>query len=168
MHGAAGFQTKNTWLKVIRKGNFLTWPLVNVKNVNKYFPESEETQKGHMRGQRQGVRSTKKRIKTQDIQQCDKGGGYESRSKNEETSAAPADAEEEPAEKQAKQHDIFVTTYDMRETMYTDQTGKFPYISSRGNKYQMVLHELDSNSSWVEPMKNRTEGEMILARGRAC
>ena len=33
--------------------------LVTVENVNKYFPEPEETQKGHMNHQRQGVRSTK-------------------------------------------------------------------------------------------------------------
>ena len=77
------------------------------------------------------------------------------------------EAEEDMAEKQAKQHDIFVVTYDLREMMYTDQTGKFPYISSRGNKYQMVLHELNINSSWVEPKKNHSEGKMILARSRA-
>ena len=57
--------------------------------------------------------------------------------------------------------------YDPKETMYTDQTGKFPHVSSRGNKYMMVLTEIDSNSIWVEPMKNKTEGEMILARRRA-
>ncbi len=28
----------------------------------------------------------------------------------------------------------------------------------------MILHDIDSNSTWVEAMKNRTEGEMILAR----
>ena len=31
----------------------------------------------------------------------------------------------------------------------------------------MILHDIDSNSTWVEPMKNRTEGEMILARQQA-
>jgi len=31
----------------------------------------------------------------------------------------------------------------------------------------MILHNIDSNFTWVEPMKNRTEGEMILARQRA-
>ena len=35
---------------------------MNVKDVNKYFPESVETQKGHMRHQRKGLRSTKKPI----------------------------------------------------------------------------------------------------------
>ena len=59
VHACCGFPTKATWLKAIRKGNFVGWPLVTVENVNKYFPESEETQKGHMNHQRQGVRSTK-------------------------------------------------------------------------------------------------------------
>jgi hypothetical protein len=66
LHGAAGFPTKASWLKAIRKGNYLSWPLINVKNVAKYFPESEETQKGHMRGQRQGVRSTRVTEPTED------------------------------------------------------------------------------------------------------
>ena len=63
--------------------------------------------------------------------------------------------------------DIFISVYDPRATIFTDQTGKFPLRSSRGNHYQMVVHDIDSNSTWVEPMKNRTEGEMILARRRA-
>ena len=36
------------------------WPLVYIKNVNKYFPEYKETQFGHMTGQRVELRSTKK------------------------------------------------------------------------------------------------------------
>ena len=39
LHGTAGFLTKHTWLKSIRKGNYLSWPLINVKNFNKFFPE---------------------------------------------------------------------------------------------------------------------------------
>ena len=50
--------------------------------------------------------------------------------------------------------------------MYTDQTGKFPHVSSRGIKYMMVLDHIDSGIIWVETMKNRTEGEMMLARRR--
>ena len=47
-HAAAGFPIKYTWIKSIRNGNYLTWPLTTVTNVHKHFPESEETQKGHM------------------------------------------------------------------------------------------------------------------------
>ncbi len=66
LHGAAGFPTKASLLKAIRKGNYLSWPLINEKNVAKYFPESEETQKGHMHGQRQGVQSMKAAKPTKD------------------------------------------------------------------------------------------------------
>ena len=49
----------------------------------------------------------------------------------------------------------------------TDQTGEFPHWSSHGNKCQMILHKIDGKSTWIEPMKNETEGVMILARRRA-
>jgi hypothetical protein len=55
LHGVVGFPTKASWLKAISKGNYLSWPLINVKNIAKYFPESEEIKKERMRGQRQGV-----------------------------------------------------------------------------------------------------------------
>ena len=58
LHGTAGLPTKATWPKAFRNGNYLSWPLVNMKNVNKFSPESEETQKGHMGRQNQCVRST--------------------------------------------------------------------------------------------------------------
>jgi hypothetical protein len=47
--------------------------------------------------------------------------------------------------------------------MHTDQTGRFPATSSRGNKYVMVLVEVDGNFIDAEPMKNRSEGAMIKA-----
>ena len=134
---AAGFSPKETWLKHIRNGHYLTWPHITVKNVNKYFPESEETQKGHMRNVRQGVRSTK---------------------------TLPIAAL--PITPHIAKY-IFISVYDPRATIFTDQTGKFPLQSSRRNHHQMVVHDIDSNSTWVEPMKNRTEGDMILSRRRS-
>ena len=59
LHTAVSFPIKATWLDAIQNGNFSTWPLIYVKNVKKCFPESEETQFGHMLGQRQNVQSTK-------------------------------------------------------------------------------------------------------------
>ena len=55
----------------------------------------------------------------------------------------------------------------MSRTLYTDQTSKFLRTSNCGKKDQMIVHEVDSNSTLVEPMKNRTEGEIIIARKRA-
>ena len=48
--------------------------------------------------------------------------------------------------------------------MYTDQTGKFPHSSSLGSNYQMILHEIDGASTWVEVMNNKMERKTIKAR----
>ncbi|KAL7484818.1 hypothetical protein ACHAW6_010431 [Cyclotella cf. meneghiniana] len=70
--------------------------------------------------------------------------------------------------------DIFIRTYDTNDTLYMDQTGKFPHLSSQGNRYQMILYHVNSNSIWVKPTKNKTEGKLILAcksallRMKAC
>jgi hypothetical protein len=45
--------------------------------------------------------------------------------------------------------------------MHTDQTGFFPANSSSGNKYILVLVEIDGNCIDGEPMKDQTEGSMI-------
>ena len=44
--------------------------------------------------------------------------------------------------------------------------GKFPHVLSLGEKYQIIPHNIDSNSIWVEALENRTKGEMIL--GLTC
>ena len=51
--------------------------------------------------------------------------------------------------------------------MYTDHTGKLPHFSSWGNRYHMIIHNIDSNSTWVEPIKDRIEGEMMIGRTHA-
>jgi hypothetical protein len=57
---------------------------------------------------------------------------------------------------------IYVATIDAGQ-IYTDQTGRFPVISSKGNKYSMVLYEYDGNAILAEPMKNRTAQELMRA-----
>jgi hypothetical protein len=58
---SARFWTKETFLSTVRAGNFATWPGLMTTLVSKYFPDSEETQKSHMKGQRKGIQSTKVR-----------------------------------------------------------------------------------------------------------
>ena len=66
-HAAARFPTKATWLKAINIGFFATWPMLIAKAVAKYFLESNETQKGHMQQQWQGVKSTQERRERKQI-----------------------------------------------------------------------------------------------------
>jgi hypothetical protein len=60
--------------------------------------------------------------------------------------------------------DIFICIYKIKKTMSSDQTGCFPQVSGLGNKYIMVIHDVDSNSSWAEALKDNTGRELILAR----
>lgn len=59
MHAVCGYAVKSMWLKAVKAGNFVGWPLLNEKNINKYYPESAETPKGHMNQARKNVRSMK-------------------------------------------------------------------------------------------------------------
>ncbi len=60
-------------------------------------------------------------------------------------------------------NDILVHVKDLADSIHSNQTGAFPYTSQRGNRYVMVAIHLDANYIFNEPMKNRTEGEMIKA-----
>ncbi len=59
LHAALGFPTKSTMLNAVSKNWLVGWPGLTVESVNKSFPEFNATQKGHMKQQRQGVRSMK-------------------------------------------------------------------------------------------------------------
>jgi hypothetical protein len=47
--------------------------------------------------------------------------------------------------------------------IFTDQTGRFPVVSSKGNKYVMVLYDYDSNAILAEPIKSRNQSELVRA-----
>ena len=127
LHTAAGFPTEKTWIKAIKAGYYNTWLTITPRVVRRHFTESDETQKEHMKRQCQGVRSTR------------------------------VHEEAEPnvlANPKAK--GVYTKIYNITETMHTDQTGRFPVTSSRGNQYVMVLVEVDGNFIDAKPMKNRS------------
>jgi hypothetical protein len=47
--------------------------------------------------------------------------------------------------------------------MFSDQTGQFPTCSQQGNKYIMVMVEINSNTILIEAMKSQKDEEMICA-----
>ncbi len=58
-HALGGFPPKETFLAVVQAGNYATWPGLTTTLILKHFPDLDKTQKGHMKGQRKGVRSMK-------------------------------------------------------------------------------------------------------------
>ena len=135
MLAAAGFPVKETWIRAVRAGNYTTRPGLSVKSIQKYCPDdAEETLKGHMRGQRQRFHSKKER------------------------------REKEPNDNKTlkqKQNDIYTTVIDLKEEIHIDQTGKFPHLSSKGNRYIMVAHNIDANYIFMDTMKNRSESQIM-------
>ena len=101
LHACIGFPTKRTWLKAIKKGNFVGWPLVTRENVSKYFPQSEETEKGHRNHKQQGIRSTKPK----------------------KSSLSEPDTSQEVGKKKRDVYSKVVDLWEMKGTIYTDQTG---------------------------------------------
>jgi hypothetical protein len=146
-HAAAGFLTKPTWLKVIKKKQLVSWPGLTANTVNKHYPELEETHKGHSRKMRSGLRSTKTATTSNDDDKDDKTCATHS--------PCPT----------TKQKTIFSKVYDLEDEaqlkMYTYLTGRFPKKSSRGHQYIMVLIKMDNNAILVAAMKNRLASKMI-------
>jgi hypothetical protein len=60
-HAAAGFPPKETFIRAVCNGNYATWPKLTIQLIHKYMPDSDETAKGHLKGQCQGVRFTKQK-----------------------------------------------------------------------------------------------------------
>ena len=60
MYVAAGFPIKYKWLKLIKHGNYNSWPGLTYSNAAKYFLQSVETIKGHMVQSSQVIKFTKK------------------------------------------------------------------------------------------------------------
>lgn len=142
LHAACGFPTKPTWLQAIQSNFYPTWPMLNAKNVNKYFPESEETQKGHMRQIRTGTRKTNRKVRfimtgteseLQDIDICN--------FKNSDENAM-----------------IFSSKYTSAQTQHT-----LIKLGSSQFGPVKVMCEIDGNQILAEPMTSRRTASLIKA-----
>ncbi len=60
-HAAAGFPPKETFIRAVCNGNYAMWPQLTVQLIHKYMPDLDETAKGHLKGQCQGVRLMKQK-----------------------------------------------------------------------------------------------------------
>ncbi len=68
------------------------------------------------------------------------------------------------AETNVRTHCAFAKTVTLTGTVYSDQTGHIPTLSSRGTKYIMVFYDFDSSAILVaEPLKSLSEPELLRA-----
>jgi hypothetical protein len=139
-HTSTGFPTKETFIDAIRKGNHATWPKLTITLTNCYFPDLDETIKGHLKGQRQGICSTKQIALEKMTEQV----RIKNEGKNSPDHHIPI----------TKTHKAFFCIKDLSDSIHTDQTGAFPFTSQCGNRYIMVAIHLNANYIFVEPMRN--------------
>jgi hypothetical protein len=138
MHAVCGYPVKWTWLKAIKVGNYTGWPMLTERNVQKYYPETTKTAKGHLNQTRKSVRSTK--VKATPLETCNISHLHGK-----------------------KVCDVHTQTYMVCKTMFSNQTGRFSIQSLCGNKYIMVMVKIDRNAILAEPMKNCKDAKMIWA-----
>ena len=140
LHAALGNPTQATILTTAQHGNLVTFPNLTPQNILGHFPESDETQKGHMKQTKQGVRSTK-------IVDVD----------------AMLSFKQQPS---VKHKDVYLMVFNAtKKSMFSDQTGKLPITSARGNKYIMVAVELDGNYIDCEPTYQSLSSHFSVLEG---
>jgi hypothetical protein len=131
LHAACFSLVKSTWIATIKNGKFTSQPGLTERAVEKYLSKSTATVKVHLNQQRMNARSTK--IKEETNKVTTEGYVYYG----------------------IKTNCIYAATIDAVQ-IYTDQNCRFPVISSKGNKYIMVLYEHDYNAILAEQTKNKT------------
>ena len=128
MHAVCGYPVKSTWLKAVKAGNYVGWPLLSEKNVRKYYPETTETPKGHMNQTRKNVRSTKSKITPSATVESSQSSDSKRGTRGTRIIAARFPmAEPDITQLRGKKvRDVYVKVYDVRGTIFFDQTGWFP------------------------------------------
>ena len=137
---------KLTLLKAIRNNQLTTWPGLTTEAVEKYLPNhAPATDKGHMRRQRKGIRSTKMK-------------------KSLETIEHTRDMTPPVEREKMNQLFSFVGMVDKKDgTIYVDNTGNFPITSVDGMKAIYILYDWTTNAILATPIKTATDDEMIRA-----
>ena len=155
LHACAGYPVIDTWIKAIKKGYYSSWPKLDrfrgPKLIEKHLPKSVATTMGHMKAQRQGVRSTKKKI--------DETTDEEDDDENDPPLEAPR-----PHLERAVNHQVacgVIATSDLKGTVCTDLPGRFPFTSDMRNNYIFLMYDFDSNSILAKPIQSRNASELV-------
>ena len=132
MHAVFVYTVNSIWIKSIKAGNYVVWPMLTKRNVARYYPETNKTPKGHMNQSRKNVRSAKPKC-------------------------IPLKVTKIATLQGKKARNIYTSLYTVRNTVFSEHTRQFPTRSQQGNNYIMVMVEIDSNAILVKPINNRKD-----------
>ena len=139
LHATTFSPSLSTFTYAINNGNFVTWPGISELNFKKLIGTTVPIEKGHMDQERKNLRST---------------------------AQAEEHADFFPTQIRTKVYNLFASiesdVFTPKEKAYSDQTGRFPYKSTRGNQYIFTLYDYDGNTILAEPLKS-LQGKVIAA-----
>ncbi len=88
-HASVGFPPKETFIDAVRNRNYATWPKLTVTLINQYYPNLDKTVKGNLKGQCQGIQSTKQKALDKIIENSQSGSKLEVKNHLSTTSQSP-------------------------------------------------------------------------------
>ena len=132
----------STWCKAIDAGYFQEWPSLTSKQVREHIKVVDETEMGHMDQRRTGIRSTRPKSK---------------QPPRPTPEQEMVDAMECPPQSPNNDrcHQVFMTVAAVDGKLYSDQTGRFPITSNRGNILVAIFYAVDGNDIKSCPLKSR-------------
>ena len=148
-HATLGSPVSSTLLRAIRRGHLTTFPGLTTNLISKHLPASIATTLGHQDQEAQHLRSTSRPPPSLPDAAADD---------SEDIAPAPdEDPEKTDTPSILRPHHLCSTLIPHQDIMksYSDQTGKFPISSSRGNQYIFVLYHQDTNSIHTVALPNR-------------
>ena len=128
-------------MKAINVGFVNTWSGLTVDLVMKFLDKSEATVKGYLRQIRQNLRSTTKKLSI-----------TPSAPITTSTISPPRVMTTSSINDDVRANIVSFKLVETKGKVFSDQTGRFPITSSRGNKYIMAMYDNDSNTILAEPM----------------
>ena len=138
MHSVCGYPVKYTWIKAIKSGNYVGRPMLPERNVARYYPDTNETPKGHLNQSRNNFRSIKPKRTPLEVPKTETLQGHKAR-------------------------DVYTSVYEVKNSVFSNQTEQSPTRSQQGNKYIMVMAEINSNAILAEPINNCKDEQLTRA-----
>jgi hypothetical protein len=136
LHATLGSPAPSTLLRAICRGHLTTIPGLTTNLISKHLPKSIAMTLSHQNQEAKNLCLTQVHFPAQAPESSDTDLG------------PPLDI---------KSHQILAMLFDKQDLIksYSDQAGKFPIPSSRGNHYIFVLYHHDTNSIHAVAVPNR-------------
>lgn len=151
-HAALFSPALSTLRNAVARNFVPDFPGLSAASLRQHPPTSVATIKGHLDQVRQNIRPTNAPILPLPLLPMDPG----------ENDTIESDAE--PPQETITHHCFAALLPTQVEGhIHTDQTGRFPFKSSRGHTQILVLYDYDSNSIHAQPMPSKSAGDILKA-----